>query len=128
MIGSSTFWRYTRLQIPGWILVAIAIWWIYQAVGISLWLGTSIFICWIIKDFALYPFLRSSYESGAHPRIDDLVGLNGTTVDRLAPEGYVQVRGELWRATSEKPTDSLEKDTSVLVIGSKKGSLIVKRN
>tara|TARA_Y100000590_G_C15407850_1_gene896424 strand:- start:366 stop:752 length:387 start_codon:yes stop_codon:yes gene_type:complete len=128
VFGSSTFWRYTRLQIPGWILVAIAISWIYQTVGVSLWLGISIFICWVIKDFALYPFVRASYESGDHPRIDDLVGLNGTTVDRLAPEGYVKVRGELWRATNEKPTASLDKNTSVLVVGSQKGFLIVKRN
>ena len=127
MLGSSTFWRYTKLQIPGWILTVIALCWIYQTLGISLWLAISIFVCWTVKDFVLYPFLRSSYDLVTHPRINDLIGLNGTTVDRLAPDGYVQVRGELWRATSQKPTEALKKNTPILVIGSQKGSLIVKR-
>ena len=67
-------------------------------VGASGWVALAVPVFWAIKDAALYPFLRSAYETDDRPVIERLVGLDGVTTEALTPRGYVRVRGELWLA------------------------------
>ena len=64
---------------------------------------------------ALYPLLRTAYETSDTSPIERLVGAQGKTVETLAPLGYVRIAGELWRA--ETDTGSVAADTLVDVIG-----------
>ena len=97
----SAFWRYTAFQVPGWILASVGGWWIHRTLDIPLWVASGVLVVWVIKDYALYPFLRFAYEPNHLLPIERLIGELGTTVRPLAPNGYVRVRGELWRATAE---------------------------
>lgn len=97
----SAFWRYTAFQVPGWILASVGGWWIYRTMNVPLWVASGVLVVWVIKDYALYPFLRFAYEPNHLLPIERLIGELGTAVRPLAPNGYVRVRGELWRATAE---------------------------
>ena len=92
------FWRYTAFQIPGWLLASAVAWWLHRHAGVPLWAAAGLPLAWVIKDYALYPFLRFAYEADQRRPIERLIGVEGAAVEPLAPDGYVRVRGELWRA------------------------------
>jgi membrane-bound ClpP family serine protease len=62
------------------------------------------FGAWVLKDWILYPWLRSAYEVSNRTGSKALIGCKGVTESHLAPEGFVRVRGELWRAVAT-PSD-----------------------
>lgn len=95
------FWRYTAFQIPGWIIASVGGWWIHQALGVPVWVAAGVLVAWVIKDYALYPFLRSAYELDHRLPIDRMIGEHGRATERLSPTGYIRVRGELWRARTD---------------------------
>lgn len=94
----SPFWRYTALQVPGWVLALAVGWWIHTSFDTSAWVAPGLLAAWVVKDMALYPLLRSAYEVNEAPPVERLIGRRGVAVERLAPSGYVRIGGELWRA------------------------------
>jgi membrane-bound serine protease (ClpP class) len=46
-----------------------------------------------------------------------MIGRRGIVTGRLDPEGYVRVRGELWRAETVENERPLEEGQSVTVVG-----------
>ena len=79
----------------------------------------------MIKDYALYPMLRSAYEADYRRRIEHLIGAAGTTVEPLDPTGYVRVRGELWRARPERGAGRPGQGCPVEVTGTEGTTLVV---
>ena len=73
-------------------------------------------VAWFVKDMALYPLVRSAYEIDDTPPIARLIGRVGTAAQRLAPRGYVRVRGELWRAETDAGA-AVEPEATVEVVG-----------
>ncbi len=110
---TSSFWRYTAFQVPGWIIAIVGGWLLHRWVGIPLWVASGVLVVWVIKDYALYPVLRSAYELDHKRPIDRLVGEHGTASDGLSPSGYIRVRGELWRARSEQV--DVERQNAVVI-------------
>ena len=94
----STLVRYTLYQIPEWVLALGAAILLYRWGVLSGWAGALLLAGVMAKDAALYPLLRTAYESDASTAIERLIGLRGVAVEPLAPHGYVRVRGELWRS------------------------------
>jgi len=82
--------------------LAVLILWILPIFNISLPLWATITV---LAAFAVYSYV--SYLVG-HPTVllegvtapESIVGSEGFVQQDLAPEGYVQVRGELWKASS----------------------------
>ena len=122
----SPFWRYTAFQIPGWILAAVGGWWLHATLDIPVWAAAGVLVVWVIKDIALYPFLRSAYEVDDRPPVERLIGDRGTTVEPLAPRGYVRVRGELWRAETDSEPE-IEAGVGVQIIDAKGLVVTVRR-
>ena len=54
-----------------------------------------------------------------------MVGAQGIAKERLAPSGYVQVRGELWKAELMESSPPLEKGERVRVEGVRGLRLVV---
>lgn len=100
----SPFWRYTALQVPGWVLAVAVGWWIHTSFDSPAWLAPAIPIAWIVKDMALYPLLRSAYDVNEAPPVERLIGRRGVAVEPLAPSGYVRIDGELWSARTNEAT------------------------
>ncbi len=90
--------RYVLFQTPGWFLAALAagaaVRW-FEVAPRWAWLG---FAAWVAKDFVLYPFVRVAYAPGPGSPGDALVGTRVRADEMLAPEGWVRVGAELWRA------------------------------
>ena len=90
--------RYIVIQIPGWVLAAVIVWGLHHWTGLPRWWAVVLFLAYVAKDFLLYPLLRSAYEEDGRAGAEPLIGRKAIVVETLNPEGYVRVRGELWRA------------------------------
>jgi membrane protein implicated in regulation of membrane protease activity len=90
--------KYTLLQLPGWVAVGGAAWAAHRWLGLEAWLAAGAFAAWFLKDALLFPFVRHAYEVEPRPAGAGLLGASGVAQDALAPEGFVRVGAELWRA------------------------------
>lgn len=112
----TTWQRYLRFQIPGWLL-AVALFALVRHWNLlAEWLALLALLAWVIKDFALYPFVRLAYETKTATGSQLLVGAKGVVAQDLAPEGYVRVRGELWRAVPEATEQQISAGTPVEIL------------
>ncbi len=93
-----TFHRYLLLQVPGWALAVVVLYLVHRWLGLPLWAAGLLLAADVVKDLVLYPWLRRAYEDEYVPPAARLAGETAEVVEDLAPEGYVRVRGELWRA------------------------------
>lgn len=98
-----TFRKYLLLQIPGWIVWSLILVGAHSWLSLPLWTGLLLLGLAIGKDFALYPYVRSAYESDVKTGAERLLGARGQVYQALNPQGYVRVNGELWRAEIEPP-------------------------
>ena len=90
--------RYLAFQIPGWVVLALVLgaamaWW-----DLSRTLAAAIFALFVIKDAVLFPFVRVAYEPRRGGGAQALVGQRARAEEDLAPDGYVRIGAELWRA------------------------------
>ena len=99
--------RYFLIQIPGWVLAAIILYSFHRLFALPLWLAAILMVADIVKDIVLYPYLRRAYETTESMPAEWLIGERAVIRQALTPEGYVQVRGELWRARTVDPPPSL---------------------
>lgn len=111
----STLARYWLLQIPGWILLIVALGVGVQRFELPVWMGGLIFSLWVVKDAVLYPILKRGYESAAPTGTQRLVGMVGITKQDLNPEGYVLVNGEWWKAVADPANDLIQAGEAVRV-------------
>ncbi len=95
--------RYLLYQVPGWVLAAAVLGLLTEWVGLPLVAAAAALAVMVLKDLALYPVTRRSYEPAPHGPAQ-LVGEDGVAVETLAPIGYVRIRGELWRAEAAEPS------------------------
>jgi membrane protein implicated in regulation of membrane protease activity len=97
--------------------IAVLLLWILPVFNINLPLWATITV---LVAFAVFSYV--SYRLG-HPTVllegvtspESIVGSEGIVQQDLAPEGYVQVRGELWKASST--AGGLNKGDEVIVTG-----------
>ncbi len=126
MTRHPAFWRYTAFQVPGWIIAAGGGWWIHRWLDVPVWVASGVLVVWVIKDYALFPFLRSAYELDHRLPIERLIGERGHATDQLSPTGYVRVRGELWRARTSGQDTGISRGDPVEVTGVDGTTLLVK--
>ncbi len=111
----TVFWRYWLLQIPGWGVLGVALVGAHRYLGLSVVWAIVIFVAWFLKDWALYPILRSHYHFRVEAPADSFVGRKATAREPLRPMGYVQLHGELWSAEVVKGGDPVEAGEEVTV-------------
>ena len=122
----AAFWRYTAFQVPGWLLAALGGWWIHRTLDVPVWVASGVLVVWVIKDYALYPILRFAYEVDHRLPIERLIGARGTAAESLDPNGYVRVRGELWRAKGEGAHEAVSKGGEIEITGVDGTMLVVR--
>lgn len=111
-----TFTRYVLFQIPGWLIAALVLIGLREWTGLSLQAAVGIFSLWVAVDFALYPFLRKSYERDVRTGSERLIGERGTASEWLRPQGYIEVHGQLWRAVADPQDHPLPPRTPVRIV------------
>lgn len=112
------------------ILQLFIIWVIWRWVlpQFDVHLSVTVLVCimagWAVMGTGIFlfstPILKKKVDAGQ----TTMVGLTGTVVAALAPEGTVKIRGELWRARAAGNIPAGEK---VLVVGQEGLKLTVRR-
>jgi membrane protein implicated in regulation of membrane protease activity len=90
--------RYVLLNVPELAVLVLILIIIEHWVVLPVWLFWGIIGLWIVKDALLFPFVWRAYDWNRSAQSGSMVGTQGITKQRLAPSGYVRIRGELWRA------------------------------
>ena len=109
-IPSRVYIRYGLLAIPGTVGLILVLMVVRNWVPIPFWLQVTLIFLWIAKEVILFPFIWRAYD---HTRSDvsrSMIGERGRTRQRLAPVGYIQVQGELWKAEKRPTEPPIEKD------------------
>lgn len=121
-----TWTRYLLFQIPGWIVAAIVLFPLWRWRLLPEWLLLAGFSLWVLKDFLMYPLLRTAYEKRGKSGSKELIGKTGVTAGDLAPEGFVRVRGELWRAVANPAGTTIPAGTTVEILAAEGMTLSVR--
>jgi membrane-bound ClpP family serine protease len=108
--------RYALLQVPATVLVIVVLALLETWFRMEKWVFWAALAAWVAKDAFLFPLVWRAYDREGTEQAKSMIGLCGTATERLAPIGYIQVRGELWRARAMDEGDSIEKGESVEVV------------
>ena len=90
--------RYSLLQLPALALLLMALVLVQRWINISDWVFWGSIMGWIAKDVVLFFFTWRAYDTTAARPGRSMVGARGITQNRLAPSGFIHIRGELWKA------------------------------
>ena len=117
--------KYTLLQLPALVFLALIFHVIRQWVEMPTWLIWGIIALWVVKDVVLFFFVWRAYDQNPLADANSMVGLHGVAKDRLAPSGYVEVHGELWQAEIMEGAPLVESGKGIRVRGIRGLILIV---
>jgi membrane protein implicated in regulation of membrane protease activity len=120
--------RYCLLQLPALALVIFMVILIRRWIDFPGWVGWGFVALWVLKDGILFPFVWRAYDWNGSEVSNPMIGLSGTAKERLAPSGFVEVRGELWKAQLMEGVGSVEPGESVKVREIRGLTLIVQRD
>jgi membrane protein implicated in regulation of membrane protease activity len=118
--------RYTLLQLPGLGFVALTAFCLWRWADVPGWLALALIAAWAAKDAVAYPFLRRAYGGPGGPGTARLVGQLAIARRELAPEGYVAVGSELWRAELEPGEPPVAAGRPVRIVGARGLTLVVR--
>jgi membrane protein implicated in regulation of membrane protease activity len=107
--------RYWLLQLPALALLVLILIFAQRWVDLPSWIFWGALAIWVVKDAVLYPFVWRAYDWDHAADTNAMLGGRGTAKERLAPSGYVQVRGELWKAELAEGSQPVEEGEPILV-------------
>jgi len=119
--------RYLLLNIPGLAAVILILIIIQYWVVLPVWLFWCVIGFWIIKDAVLFPFVWHAYDWERPGLNRSMIGERGIAKERLAPAGYVQIHGELWKAEKIGDGSPIEMGQPVTIIKMEGLTLFVER-
>lgn len=125
--GGSPLRRYLAFQVPSWIVAALLVVAARHWPGVPYWAGGAVLAAWIAKDLLLYPLVKDGYAKPSGRAADRIVGISGTAVDRLDPDGRVRLGAELWRGEIAPGALPVEPGERVRVVGVDGLCVIVER-
>ena len=108
--------RYILLNMPELAAVILILIIIQHWVVLPKWLFWSIIGFWVLKDALMFPFVWRAYDWERPGRSRSMIGERGLAKERLAPAGYVQIHGELWRAVKMDDGPPIEIGQSVKIV------------
>ena len=79
------------------------------------WFIWGLITLWVVKDTILFPFTWRAYDWDRSSDVNTMVGERAIADERLAPWGYVQIHGELWRAKVIGANPPVEKGEEVRI-------------
>jgi membrane-bound ClpP family serine protease len=117
--------RYILLQLPGVAVPALLLFAAWKWFDFSLWFVFLGILIFVVKDVVLFPFVWKAYDRDSPVGVEIMQGSTGIAEERIDPEGYVLVRGELWHARVTDSKMIIEKGAYVKVVGGKGLTLLV---
>jgi len=118
--------RYALLQLPGLaaaigVILLVRRWIVFA----DYWAWIAVLL-WIAKDVVLFPCVWRAYDWDDPQRSRPMIGKRGRVREKLDPEGYVEIGGELWRAEAEASSQPIGEGKGITVVGMDGLLLIVK--
>jgi membrane protein implicated in regulation of membrane protease activity len=117
--------KYTILQIPGLAVLAMIMQLVLRWFELPVWLFWCSVFVWVAKDVILYPFVWRAYDQQHKQEADAMIGACCVAKERMAPSGYVLVRGEFWKAELMAGSRFVEKGERVRVRETRGLTLVV---
>ena len=108
------------------IIIVAVILWVLPRFGILIpWWGLLLIIIGFVI-YAVAVFLLGSRALKKKPLagLSDMLGMQGKTAGRLAPNGFVKIEGELWEAKSQEGI--IDAGVGVVVVDQEGLKLVVK--
>lgn len=124
--SKKTLLRYALFQIPGIILVVVVLWVLHALLGISARTAGTLLLLWLAKDALMFFFVWPAYQGSEGDGWYSLIGMRGEVRRPLRPDGYIRIRGVLWKARAEDDTAEIPPGTQVDVVGRDGIQLIVR--
>ena len=85
-------------MIPGTTVLILVLIIVRHWVNLPVWFSIILVVIWLGKEVIMFPFVWRAYDHHSTPVVYAMIGQRGVAKERLAPTGYVLVRGELWLA------------------------------
>jgi membrane protein implicated in regulation of membrane protease activity len=117
--------KYTMLQLPGLVVLVIIMLFVLRWFELPVWLFWCSVFVWVAKDVILYPFVWRAYDQPRAKDADAMIGACCVAKERMAPSGYVLVRGEFWKAELIAGSRLVEKGERVRVRETRGLTLVV---
>jgi membrane-bound ClpP family serine protease len=111
-----------------WEVAIWAIWrWLLPELGINLhvYVLIGVLVAWAVFGTWLFIFTTRALKKQVTVGLPSMIGAAGKAAVRLAPEGMVKIRGELWSARSDK--GNIDAGEGVVVIGEDGLKLLVRK-
>ncbi len=93
---------YVLLELGELLAIIILLVVISRFIHVPLWIAIAIPVGKFLKFILVYPLVRRSVRQPIYSGMESLIGEQGLTVEALVPEGYVKIKGELWKAVSNE--------------------------
>jgi membrane-bound ClpP family serine protease len=119
------------LAVSSTALEEVAIWavwrWLLPNFNVNLPVGVliGVMVGWGIFCVGLFVFTTYALKKQKPAGSSSMVGATGQAVGKLAPEGMVKIRGELWGAISEE--GDIIDGADIVVTGEKGLKLLVRK-
>ena len=107
--------RYILLQVPGTTLLVLILIQLRNWFDLPAWSVWGPIVISVAKDVILFPFVWRAYDWDSQREANSMVGRRGVVKERLAPSGYIKIRGELWKARVVEGGPPIEKGEAILV-------------
>jgi membrane protein implicated in regulation of membrane protease activity len=120
--------RYVLLQIPALVVLILMLALVQRWVSLPAWFIWGLITLWIAKDVILFFFTWHAYDPTHKGPANSMIDQRGIAENRLAPSGYIQVRGELWQAEVMENSLPIEKGQRVRIYGNRGLTLLVHRD
>jgi membrane-bound ClpP family serine protease len=101
--------QFVPLAVGGLVLQAVGGWFMLPGTPVSaVIIGLTVALSLAYYRYALIPILERTRQQPLLDEDSALIGAHGRVIRALDPIGTVNVRGELWTATSDYPLESGE--------------------
>jgi membrane protein implicated in regulation of membrane protease activity len=120
--------KYALLNLPEVLAGLMVLMFVQKWLELPHWAVWLLGALWILKEALIFPFVWRSYDSGSERNTYQMVGMRGIVEKRLAPSGYIRIRGELWQAETGEKDSPVEVGEKVIVRGRRGLLLLVERN
>ncbi len=121
------FLIYSLYQVPGLVIIILILAVVSRWTTLPGWVIAVVVASWILENIIMFPLVWRAYDRRNSMHVSTLVGTTGVAHGRLAPKGYIRVRGELWKATVTGDDPFIEKDSVVQIVGMEGLGLLVKK-
>ena len=102
-------------MIPGIVVLILILIVARRWFAIPVWFFCSIIGFSIVKDIVMFPFVWRAYDTDQPGISRSMIGARGIAIEPLAPTGFINVQGELWKAQRIGKGPLIEKGEMVCV-------------